>query len=76
MSTDEVSRWVDYADTIADIDTRLDTIHDYGEDWDRSDISALLTLRRRGHTIAECAQRLGRTPAAVRSKLYRLRKGT
>ena len=27
-----------------------------------------------GLTVAQCAERLGRTPAAVRSKLYRLFK--
>lgn len=47
-------------------------VHDFGEDWDASDVDALRALRRDGCTIAECAQRLGRTDNAVRSKLYRL----
>ena len=51
-----------------------DPAHDYGEAWDRSDVKALRELRRLGLTIAAIALRLGRTPAAVRSKLYRLRK--
>lgn len=47
--------------------------HDSGDTWDSDDIRALRALRLRGHTIAQCADRLGRTVAAVRSKLYRLR---
>ncbi len=48
--------------------------HDAGERWDAADVRALLALRAQGCTLAECAARLGRTVAAVRSKLYRLRR--
>jgi hypothetical protein len=51
-----------------------DLEHDHAERWDRSDVKALRELRWIGLTIAAIALRLGRTPAAVRSKLYRLRK--
>lgn len=50
--------------------------HDHYAEWDRSDIKALREDRFAGFTIAECAVRLGRTPAAVRSKLYRLFKAS
>ena len=46
--------------------------HDAGERWDAADVRALLALRAQGCTLAECAAR--RTTAAVRSKLYRLRR--
>ena len=36
------------------------TTHDWGDSWDSADVAALYEL-------------LDRTPAAVRSKLYRLR---
>lgn len=48
--------------------------HDHLEPWDLSDVTALLALRSDGLTMRECAERLGRTLAAVRSKLYRLRR--
>ena len=54
--------------TTADI-----TTHDHGDRWDPADVAALYGLLDRGLTHAECADRLGRTVAAVRSKLYRLR---
>lgn len=47
--------------------------HDHRDPWDQDDVRALRALRLRGNTIAECADQLGRTVAAVRSKLYRLR---
>jgi hypothetical protein len=49
-------------------------VHDHAEPWDRTDVVALETLRSDGLTMRECALRLGRTLAAVRSKLYRLRR--
>ena len=52
----------------------MPTPHDHTEQWDRSDVNALRQLRFAGLTIVAIALRLGRTPAAVRSKLYRLRK--
>lgn len=53
-------------------DHSTDTTHDSGDGWDDGDIRALRALRLRGNTIAQCADQLGRTIAAVRSKLYRL----
>ena len=55
---------------MTDHSTVLD--HDHAQPWDAGDVRALRALRMRGHTIAECADQLGRTHAAVRSKLYRL----
>ena len=49
------------------------TTHDHDERWDSADIAALYELLERGLTHAECADRLGRTVGAIRSKLYRLR---
>lgn len=48
-------------------------VHDHGELWDRSDIRALKKMANLGFTYERMAQRLGRTVAAVRSKLYRLK---
>lgn len=48
--------------------------HDHSQPWDAGDVAALLEYRRCGCTIAYIAERMGRTEAAVRSKLYRLRK--
>lgn len=48
------------------------TTHDFAEPWDASDIDALRALRHEGLTVRACAERLGRTANAVRSKLYRL----
>ena len=50
------------------------TVHDNRDRWDKGDVKALRELRWLGYTIAAIALRLGRTPAAVRSKLYRLGK--
>mgnify|MGYP001548712138 CR=1 FL=1 len=49
--------------------------HDYGERWDVSDERALLNYRAKGWTCAAIGDRMGRTATAVRSKLYRLRRG-
>lgn len=48
--------------------------HDHTERWDDTDIRALQQLRGDGITLTVCAERLGRTKNAVRSKLHRLRK--
>jgi len=48
-------------------------VHDNGDLWDAADIRALLDMHGKNWTYAVCAERLGRTVGAVRSKLYRLR---
>ena len=48
--------------------------HDNGDLWDAADIHALLDMHGKNLTYAACAERLGRTVGAVRSKLYRLRR--
>jgi DNA-directed RNA polymerase specialized sigma24 family protein len=50
------------------------TTHDHRERWDAPDVNALLAHVRAGLSNAEIAERMGRTPAAVRSKRYRLRQ--
>lgn len=49
------------------------TLDDHGDDWNAGDLDALRSLRAQGVTIPAIAQRLGRTPSGVTSKLYRLR---
>jgi predicted transcriptional regulator len=49
------------------------TIHDYGERWDDSDVSALVERRRQGESLREIAGAMGRTVGAVEAKLHRLR---
>jgi hypothetical protein len=47
--------------------------HDFGERWDPSDDRELARLWREERvTLARAAELLGRTPAGVRSRLYRL----
>ncbi len=46
--------------------------HDHGDLWDDADQRELLRLRAAGLTQPQMAAKLGRTHAAVKSKLYRL----
>jgi hypothetical protein len=48
--------------------------HDRGERWDQSDDAACAHFEREGVDDRHIAERLGRTPAAVRSRRYRKKK--
>jgi len=52
---------------------RTETTHDYAEAWDIEDVRTLRALRRRGWMLQDIADHMGRTRAAVASKLWRLR---
>jgi predicted HTH domain antitoxin len=48
--------------------------HDYGEHWDASDDLELVRLWTEARvSLDRAAELLGRTPAGVRTRLYRLR---
>jgi len=48
--------------------------HDHGEAWDASDVRALREFLRRGWTLQQIADRMGRTYGAVNSRVYRMRR--
>lgn len=50
------------------------TLDDAGSRWDDGDLAAMQAMRAEGRTYREIALRLGRTPAAVASKLHWLRE--
>lgn len=48
--------------------------HDHGLGWDDSDVAYVKGALTAGKSLAEIAAHMGRTPKAVGSKIYRLRK--
>ena len=49
------------------------TQHDYGEQWDHSDVRALIERRKAGQTLRQIADGMGRSYWAVVSKIGRLK---
>lgn len=48
--------------------------HDHGDDWDENDLATLTRMVDEGKSTTEIAAALGRTPKAVGSKRYRMKK--